>query len=639
MFPGQPRDAQRGRASSSEAAEEERGRSWAPGRGDGARPSPRPEEGGTSSTVKAPVAPDPSKDSKVKELAATEVLNPRDFVRVQALPGFAQKVGKVLVRSRTIYKSSEPPREQVFWENYHRRQKQFSQGLFSPIGKPYQEIGENLYTDPKALVLFSLGQLAQESVKEDEQEEPPKEAAEPDLPEPQESLERENTLRADKQAHQFQLLNYHSDVEESEEEMYTYSLTEGKNLRKSRKKKKEITLDSFISCHANVLIPCFSGEKRTPLFLQLCAIHWLLEALILGSISSMNSVLTSWNPRNPGGCQKTVKEIQEEKLETSRWGIFISNTKKSTWKTQSRSLSRKVKKAFPPGISQLTSQSYPRAQTSHCSEISTVHCSEDSIKINVSSSSVSSQSAQAKEQQPLFLSLEKASKPVHEVSKDVHKQEDMVKKTGLQRSSVAQKDCKVSLPLITDQESKTSRKKRPRRQSCSSCISSFIESKSNLCADMRQKFTAIREEAAYRLHDTLESLERSQHERCYKKFQDLKQLDFRRDMKRIRQTGKRGEKEHEDQLNWFSVLLARLPKSVKSDSDVQNILSKLEKYDMTPDLKIHPDIFLKVLTDLQVWELCCPDIAAAVEFVRENVVQMQEEDFREWLQTRLSFMG
>lgn len=43
---------------------------------------------------------------------------------------------------------------------------------------------------------------------------------------------------------------------------------------------------------------------------------------------------------------------------------------------------------------------------------------------------------------------------------------------------------------------------------CSCHISSFIKSKYNLCADMKQKFTAVRKEAAACLHDTLVSLER-----------------------------------------------------------------------------------------------------------------------------------
>ncbi|XP_032857347.2 coiled-coil domain-containing protein 60 [Tyto alba] len=622
-----------------------------------------------SSRLKVPVVPGPPKNGRIKVLAATKVLNPRDFVCIQALPGFAQKEGKVLARSRTIYKSSEPPREQVFWETYHRRQKQFTQGHFTPIGKPYQEIGEIIYTDPKKLTLYSLGQLAQEPVKKDVQEKPPKEVAEvttnkysfnlefdhfqSDPLEPvkrlypfretgkelrtlskalahtrrhinsvkqggeyfhilhQESLERKNTLKAAQQAQgmrlrtEFQPPKYYSDAEESEEEINACSLAEGNQLRKSGKKKKNMTLRSFTPVYTSVLIPSPPGAKSEHLFRQLCAIHWLLEALTLESNSSMHSILTCWNPTDPGGCKKTVREIEEEKLATYMWELFITNTKRCTWKARYNPFSRKLNKAYTPRISQLSSQSSPCGQTPRGSETSTVLCAEDNVEINVASSDIMSESAQSKEQQPLFPSLQKAIQVTHEeVSKGVHKQEDMVKKIGLQRFH----------------------------------ISSFIKSKSNLCAAMRQKFTAVREEAAHSLHNTLMNLERRQEERCCQKYEALKQLKyFRRDMERIRQLGVRAEREHDEGgLNWFPVLLARLPESVKSDHYVQKILKKLEKYGKIPNLKIHPDTFLKALADLQVWELCSPEVAAAVEFVRESIVQMPEEDFSEWFQTKVA---
>ncbi|KAK0681900.1 CCD60 protein, partial [Pygoscelis papua] len=468
----------------------------------------------------------------------------------------------------------------------------------------------------------------------------------------QESQERKNALKAAQWAQdtrwrtEFQPPKYSSDVEESEEEINTCSLTEGNHLRKSGKKKKKMTLRSFTPVYTSVLIPSPPGAKSEHLFRQLCAIHWLLEALTLESNGSMRSILTCWNPTDPGGCKKTVKEIEEEKLATYMWELFFTNTKKCTWKAQYSLLSRKINKTSTPGISQLSSQSSLRGQTPHGSETSTVLCSED-IKINVASSDVMSESGQAKEQHHLFPPLQKVIQITHEeVSKDVRKQEDMVKKIGLQRLlPVAQKNYRViNMPFIKDQESIISRKQKPRRQgflccfSCSCHISSFIKSKSNLCADMRQKFTAVREEAACCLCDTLERLERRQEERCCQKYQALKQLKyFRRDMERIRQLGMRAERERdEDGLNWFPVLLARLPESVKSDHCVQKILKKLEKYGKAPDLKIHPDTFLKALADLQVWELCSPEIAAAVEFVHESIVQMPEEDFSEWFQTRVA---
>ncbi|KAM9259907.1 LOW QUALITY PROTEIN: coiled-coil domain-containing protein 60 [Cariama cristata] len=623
-----------------------------------------------SGRLKAAVVPDPPKNSRIEELADTEVLNPRDFVRIQALPGFAQKEGKVLARSKTIYRSSEPPREQVFWENYRRRQEQFTQGLFTPTGKPYQELGEILYTDPKKLTLYSLGQLAEEPVKKDVQEKPPKEVAEittnkysfnpePVPPEPvkrlstfretgkelrtlskapahsrhhinsvkqggehfpilpQESPERKNTLKAAPQAQgtrwraEFQPPKHSSDAEESEEEINTCSLTEGNHLRKSGKKKKEMTLRSFTPVYSSVLIPSPPGAKSEHLFRQLCAIHWLLEALTLDSNSSTHSILTCWNPADPGACKKTVKEIKEEKLATYMWELFITNTKKFTWKARYGPLSRKINKTPTLGISQLSSQSSPCGQTPRGSITSTVLCSEDNTKISVASSDVMSESAQDEDRQPLFPPLQSVIRITHEeVSKDVCKQKDKVKKTGLQRLLPVAENYRVNMPLIKDKESIILRK-RPRRQGCH--ISSLTESKSNLCAGFGE-------------------------EQCCQKYQALKQLKyFRRDMERVRQLDTRAERESdEDGLNWFAVLVARLPESVKSDHYVQKILKKLEKYGKTPDLKIHPDTFLKALAALQVWELCSPEIAAAVEFVRESIVQMPEEDFSEWFQTRVA---
>ncbi|NXV25447.1 CCD60 protein, partial [Rissa tridactyla] len=486
----------------------------------------------------------------------------------------------------------------------------------------------------------------------------------------QEALERKNTLKAAQQDQgtswrtEFQLPKCSPDAEESEEEINTLVLSHSCSLRKSGNKKKKMTLQSFTPVYTSVLIPSFPGAKSEHLFRQLCAIHWLLEALTLESNSSMRSIFTCWNPADPGGYKKTAKEIEEEKLAKYMWDLFITNTKKSTWKARIGAL-RKINKTSVPGISQLSCQSSPGGQTPHGSEPSTVLCSEDNVEINVASSDAMSESAQAKEQRPLFPSLQKVNQITHEeVSKEVHRRDAMVKKTGVQRLlPVARKNYGVKMSFIKDQESGTNLVLKHimcfinsalyvesiwhanvREQfflccfTCSCYISSFIKSKSNLCADMRQKFTAVREEAACCLHDTLECLERKQEERCCQKYQALKHLTyFRRDMERIRQLGMRPKREPgEDGLNWFPVLLARLPESVKSDCNVQKILKKLEKYGKTPDLKIPPDTFLKALADLQVWELCSPEIAAAVEFVRENIVQMPEEDFNKWFQTRVA---
>ncbi|XP_065548689.1 coiled-coil domain-containing protein 60 isoform X2 [Lathamus discolor] len=676
----------------------------------------------SSSRLKAPAGPEPPKDTRVRVLAAPNVLNPKEFVRIEALPGFDQREGKVLARSKTIYKSSEPPREQVFWENYHRRLKQFDKGLFTPLGKPYLELGEIAYTDPKQLTLYALGQLTEESVEKDVQGKTPKEVAEvttdkhsskpecdhfqSEAPEPvkrpspltetgkqlrtlseslassrnicvgliwsiptggsgrcchtrkrflcplsdrrhvssvkrggayfrilqQESLERKNALEASQQAQtlvwrtDFEPPMYSFDAEGSRKERTTCSQAEGNHLGMSEKKK--MTLQSFIPAQTSLLIPSTPEAKSDHLFRQLCVIHWLLEAATLESNSSMHLISTCWNPKDCGGYKKRVKEEEELKLATCMWERFITKKKKYTWKTGYSLLSRTIKKNITPGISQFSSQSSPRGQTPQGSEPSTVHCSEDDIKVNDVS-----ESAQAKERQLLFPSLQKSIQIARgEVSKDACKEKAMVKKTGPQCLPEVQKDHSLNM----HKESRTAGKQRPRKYSCQ--ISSFIKSKSNLYADRKQRFTAVREEAACCLHDILVSLERKQEERCYQKYRAMKQSkNFRKELDRIRQLSMRAEREHdEDELNWAPVLLARLPESVKNDHYIQKILKKLEKYSKNPDLKIDPETFLKVLDDLRVWELCSPEIAAAVEFVRESIVRMPEEDFSKWFQTKVA---
>ncbi|NWR75979.1 CCD60 protein, partial [Centropus unirufus] len=482
----------------------------------------------------------------------------------------------------------------------------------------------------------------------------------------QESLQRKNRLKVAQQPQgrgwraEIQPPEYSSEDEKSDEETDTDSLTEGGHPRNSGTKEKKMTLRSFTPLSASVLISNPPGAKREPLFRQLCAIHWLLEALTLESNYSMRSILTCWNPTAPGGFKKTVREIEEEKLAARMQELLNASRKKSTWKLRYGLFRRRTIRRSTLSISQLSSRASPRGQTPRGSVTSTVLSSEDNVKTSVASSDVMSEPAQGKEQ-PLFPSQQKGSQKTHEeVSKDVHKQEAMAEKTEHEcLLPGAQKNHRVNMPFIKDQESTTARKQRPRRclkQSgyhkmlipvfygvfcCSSNISSFVKSKSNLCNDMRQKFTVVHEAAARRLHDTLECLERSQEERCHKKYQALNHLTlFTRDMERIRQADTRVERESDettdDRPNWFPVLLARLPESVKSDHYVQKIIQKLEKYGRNPDLKIPTDTFLKVLGDLQLWELCSPEIAAAVEFVRESIVQMPEEDFSEWFQTRVA---
>ncbi|XP_030439109.1 coiled-coil domain-containing protein 60 isoform X1 [Gopherus evgoodei] len=703
--------------------------------------------------------------NKIRMPGNTKTLDPRYFVLIRPLPIPTLKGAKVQARSSTVYNCWESTREQMFWESYHRRHKQLTQhGYWTPSWKPYQELGKILYLEPKKLTLHYLGQMPQEPIKEETstaQEEvlkkvdavtiakisprpkstlqeplktpPPFKQIEKDLKTlskdlthmrhlissvkqgrgyfhtlQKETLERKSALKSAQQKQkekwrtEWQPPRDSSDEEDSDEELTDFFLTEGPLLRKKAKKKKKTIIQPFIPVYNSLLVPQPPASHAEPLFRQLCALHWLLEALTLEPNCSLKSVLTCWNPKDPGGSKSTFKKINKDKAARHRWEHFIMDTKKSCQKAPRSQLSRKTnKKTSIISISRLSGLTSPHSRTPLGSISSLVPSSEDNTNVNTAPIDVTkecedSESVQSKQtredEEPVSHYLQKLLQTIYEDVAKNFSSEDIVKKTRLHSSPpVYQRNERMSLTAFKDQESilgqrpkssllvtlkddnvnttskyqesLTSLDQRPKsslsvtlredktttatfkeeestkyiKRPKSSHASYFIQNKYNLCAEMRQKFSAVAEEAAFCLHDNLEILERRREEKSSQKYQSLKNITyFERDLERMRQCGLKAEREHdEDERNWFSSLLSRIPDAVKNDNHTQRILKKLEKFGKNPDVRIRPTTFLKVLSELRVWELCSPDICAAVEFVRENIVQMPEEDYKAWLQTRV----
>lgn len=40
--------------------------------------------------------------------------------------------------------------------------------------------------------------------------------------------------------------------------------------------------------------------------------------------------------------------------------------------------------------------------------------------------------------------------------------------------------------------------------------------------------------------------------------------------------------------------------------------------------------FIKILAGLREWEICSPDVSAAVEFCREKIVEMDVDEYEKW---------
>ena len=44
--------------------------------------------------------------------------------------------------------------------------------------------------------------------------------------------------------------------------------------------------------------------------------------------------------------------------------------------------------------------------------------------------------------------------------------------------------------------------------------------------------------------------------------------------------------------------------------------------------------FLRVLEGLREWEICSPDVTAAIEFCRERIIEMTVEEYEWWFKER-----
>ncbi|XP_054852679.1 coiled-coil domain-containing protein 60 [Eublepharis macularius] len=668
--------------------------------------------------------------------------DPRYFVLIKPLPIPTQKGQKVQARSGLVYNCWEHTREQVFRENYHRRNKQLTQqGYFTPSWKPYQDFGDPLFLEPKRLTLHGLGQLPPELLRDDicsaleevAEFEEPLSAKRIPAKEPErkpvhfryiekdlrnlhkdlvhtrhlinavkmgrgyfhmlhrETGERKNMLMLEQQKEEQRRKtefrppkcpsSSSSEEDTSDDEITDFFLTECPLLRESEKKKKKKIIRPFTPVHNGLTAPKHPEAHFESLFRQLCALHWFLEAMTLDSNSSMKPLITCWNPKDYGGSRNSFKVINKEKNVKARWEHFLIHTKSRRYTQKfSRGFGlRKLPKKSSivsalsskmSGVSSLHSKTTLGSTSSLTpgSEEVVLHSSEGAKEGEEMESLYSRQAKEPKEEEePMSYYLQTLLQMIHEdVARNFSKEyllshpkppfmlrsepeSDLSIGQRAKSSHSSSKDDRNSSGAMreetpVEQRPKSSLAVRLREDKTTTTTyeedgsqSSFIKRKENLCNEMRELFYDVTQESAFRLHDQLDILERRREEKSIQKYRCLKHLTkLRKDLERMRQAVLEHEpKQAAEEENWFVTLLDKIPSDVMGDHRTQKVLKKLEKFARNPDLRIRPPTFLKVLGELRVWELCSPDISAAIQFLRENIVGMSEEDYKHWLQGRV----
>ncbi|XP_044897052.1 coiled-coil domain-containing protein 60 isoform X2 [Felis catus] len=449
----------------------------------------------------------------------------------------------------------------------------------------------------------------------------------------------------EEERHKFQPAKKISEVHYGDILLTTY------DQAKVRKMGAGVVLRPFTPVHSCIISSSLPEAHVEPLFRQLCALHWLLEALTIDHAHhTMKPVITCWNPKDPGGSKSTIKKINKDKSMGQRWEHFVTAPKSKKFKIPIlRVTNRKPsRRGSTLSLSRTSGASSPQSSmmsmnpgSDEPQSVITQATGSKDIEDNESSST-------KPDEEPLHINLQKLLEMVREdarrtviMENGMHKKApsilSMLKQT---KSDSAYKDVQTTRKS-SERSSSTSGESHTlliQKKSKSRTNRDIIQCKSGMCNTMRAKFYSVAQEAGFCLQDKMEILMKRQEERGLQKFHSFVFVsDFKKDIAKMRHQVSmiKGDAE-EIADHWYFDLLSKLPKDLKNFRPAKKILAKLQKFGENLDLRIRPHVLLKVLQDLRIWELCSPDIAVAIEFVREHIIHMSQEDYINWLQNRIN---
>ncbi|XP_027422544.1 coiled-coil domain-containing protein 60 isoform X4 [Bos indicus x Bos taurus] len=379
---------------------------------------------------------------------------------------------------------------------------------------------------------------------------------------------------------------------------------------KTKKAVAEVILRPFTPMHSCIISPSLPEAHIEPIFRQLCVLHWLLEALTIDhSHYTMKPVITCWNPKDPGGSKSTIKKINKDKSMGQRWDHFVTAPKTKKFKIPvARPTTRKPsRRGSTLSLSRTSGGSSPQSSmvsvnpgSDEPPSVITQATGSKDIEDNESSST-------KPEEEPLHVNLQKLLEMVREDARRTITMENEMQRQAPSILSVLRQNKSDS----AYKDMQTTRKSSDRSSSTSGDSHSQVLQK---------------------------KLKRRQEERGIQKFLSFNLVsNFQKDIAKMRHqvsTVKADAEEIAD--HWYFDLLSKLPEDLKNFRPARKILAKLQKFGENLDLRIRPHVLLKVLQELRAWELCSPDIAVAIEFVREHIIHMPQEDYISWLQSRIN---
>ncbi|XP_044541383.1 coiled-coil domain-containing protein 60 [Gracilinanus agilis] len=370
----------------------------------------------------------------------------------------------------------------------------------------------------------------------------------------------------------------------------------------------DMILRPFTPVYSCLVSSTMDESHVEPLFRQLCALHWLLEALTIDhNHHGMRPVITCWNEMDPGGIKNTLKKINKDKVITHRWEHFIMPPKTKKYKMPAArfvAMRKSSRKASTISLTRTSGGSSPQSSM---------------LSVNPTGSDDPQSSA----------TVGTSSKELEDNESSSTKQDDESIPISLQKlMEMVREDARRTVLTEDDSYKKIA--------STVSILKPSFRSDTNL-KETTQK-SSMTDKSSTTSTESFRRPRRRQEERGIQKFLSFGvATNFYKDVEKMRHPLAIARGDAEEIANhWYFDLLSKLPEDLKRYRPAKKILQKLQKHGENLDLRIRPHVLLKVLQDLRSWELCSPDIAVAIEFVREHIVQMPQVDYIRWLRTRVN---
>ncbi|XP_058632658.1 coiled-coil domain-containing protein 60-like [Onychostoma macrolepis] len=590
-------------------------------------------------------------------------------------------------------KVDNPYKCEIFWERFHRRQEPLTRSVYSSLRRSCAEdVLESLHLEPKNLITNYLGQVDEapnEKISEVDDvlvhETPPHSSQENEklVPKWPRSWKREDTVLrkhlcrtrqhvlAVKQGRSYFRLLQKEEQEAQEEQRRERQRREELRRTKLRPPTRsdsdedsdterwcDVVATSSIDWKPNrrklraarPFTPIHRSLISTPphllpgecVYRQLCCLNWLLEALTLERSGRAGPVTSCWDARDPGMSRTTIKRLNKEKAIEAKWEQFIappktrhltsrplrvSSGRQQLWKTSALS----VLSSSVTGSSAGSLLSLAPAPDHTCDE-SVYTKAMETLSVRESDSDPSSS--------------EYLQKFLQEVYQSVLKTCCYCDK---QLTSASDSDTSVKVhPESKTQKNTAGEKTGSQRVQSSPATAQLIHKKEVMLCGMKASFVDIAEELTLNLSDALD--------RCAKKRWDFGVQRYRclcnmlsRGRIRSAVTSETSvvsprapdsnipdSTEDPYSTQWLSAFLSNLASIKHSDRRVARLLEKLSRFTDGHAIQLHPHNFLRILTSLQPWELCCPDLCVAIEIVRLNVVKMPKAEYDSWLHSRIN---